>query len=112
MWFVFAASTPAHQTLFQTGWFVEGLLSQTLVVHLIRTRRLPFLQSRAGWPLLLMTLVIASIGLLLPFSPLAAHFKLQPLPLSYFPFLLALLLGYAAVVQAMKGWFARRYGWQ
>ncbi|MGK8706288.1 magnesium-translocating P-type ATPase [Metapseudomonas otitidis] len=112
MWFVFAASTPSHQTLFQTGWFVEGLLSQTLVVHLIRTRRLPFLQSRAGWPLLLMTLVIASIGLLLPFSPLAAHFKLQPLPLSYFPFLLALLLGYAAVVQAMKGWFARRYGWQ
>lgn len=112
MWFVFAANTPAQQTLFQSGWFVEGLLSQTLVVHLIRTRKLPFIQSRAGWPLLLMTLVIVGIGLALPMSPLAGAFKLQALPWSYFPFLVVILLGYAAVVQGMKGWFARRYGWQ
>ena len=112
MWFVFAANTPAQQTLFQSGWFVEGLLSQTLVVHLIRTRKLPFMQSRAGWPLLLMTVVIVGIGLALPMSPLAGYFKLQALPWSYFPFLVVILLGYAAVVQGMKGWFARRYGWQ
>ncbi|WP_152223226.1 magnesium-translocating P-type ATPase [Pseudomonas sp. SCB32] len=112
MWFVFAANSPEHQTLFQSGWFVEGLLSQTLVVHLIRTRRLPFVQSRAAWPLLAMTLVIVGIGLLLPMSPLAGYFKLQALPWTYFPFLLAILIGYVGVVQAMKGWFVRRYGWQ
>ncbi|WP_110972362.1 magnesium-translocating P-type ATPase [Pseudomonas huaxiensis] len=112
MWFVFAANTPEHQTLFQSGWFVEGLLSQTLVVHLIRTRKLPFVHSRAGWPLLVMTLVIVGVGLLLPMSPLASYFKLQALPWSYFPFLLVILLGYVSVVQAMKGWFTRRYGWQ
>ncbi|WP_175650244.1 magnesium-translocating P-type ATPase [Pseudomonas sp. Marseille-P9899] len=112
MWFVFAANTPEHQTLFQSGWFVEGLLSQTLVVHLIRTRKLPFMHSRAGWPLLVMTLVIVAVGLLLPMSPLASYFKLQALPWTYFPFLLVILLGYVSVVQAMKGWFTRRYGWQ
>ncbi|KWR85195.1 magnesium-translocating P-type ATPase [Pseudomonas sp. PI1] len=112
MWYVFAANTPEHQTLFQSGWFVEGLLSQTLVVHLIRTRKLPFVHSRAAWPLLAMTLAIVVVGLLLPMSSLAGYFKLQALPWSYFPFLLAILLGYASVVQAMKGWFARRYGWQ
>ncbi|MCU1720448.1 magnesium-translocating P-type ATPase [Pseudomonas sp. 5P_5.1_Bac1] len=112
MWFVLAANTPEHQTLFQSGWFVEGLLSQTLVVHLIRTRKLPFVHSRAGWPLLAMTLLIVAVGVLLPMSPLASYFKLQALPLSYFPFLLAILLGYVGVVQAMKGWFTRRYGWQ
>ena len=111
MWFVFAADTPDHQTLFQSGWFVEGLLSQTLVVHLIRTRKLPFVQSRAAWPLLAMTVAIVAIGLLLPMSPLAGYFKLQALPWTYFPFLLAILVGYVGVVQAMKGWFARRYGW-
>ena len=112
MWHVFGANTPAHETLFQTGWFVEGLLSQTLVVHLIRTRRLPFVQSRAAAPLLIMTGVIVAIGLLLPFSPLAGYFRLQPLPLGYFPCLVLLLAGYALVVQGMKGWFVRRYGWQ
>ncbi len=112
MWHVFGANTPAHETLFQTGWFVEGLLSQTLVVHLIRTRRLPFVQSRAAAPLLIMTGVIVAIGLLLPFSPLAGYFRLQPLPLGYFPCLVLLLAGYALVVQGMKGWFIRRYGWQ
>ncbi|KTS77646.1 magnesium ABC transporter ATPase [Pseudomonas oryzihabitans] len=112
LWQVFDANTVAHQTLFQTGWFVEGLLSQTLVVHLIRTRRLPFVQSCAATPLLVMTGLIVAIGLLLPFSPLAGYFRLQPLPLGYFGYLVALLVGYALVVQSMKGWFIRRYGWQ
>ena len=49
MWYVFSCNSPEHQTLFQTGWFVEGLLSQTLIVHMIRTRKIPFIQSRATW---------------------------------------------------------------
>ena len=85
MWYVFQANAPEHQTLFQSGWFVEGLLSQTLIVHMIRTRRIPFLQSRAAWPLMVMTLAVVCLGLFLPFSPLAGYFQLQALPWSYFP---------------------------
>ncbi len=87
MWFVFAANSPEHQTLFQSGWFVEGLLSQTLIVHLIRTRRIPFLQSRAAWPLLIMGAAIAAVGIWLPMGPVAHYFKLEALPLGYFPWL-------------------------
>ncbi|GLS02950.1 magnesium-translocating P-type ATPase [Chitiniphilus shinanonensis] len=112
MYFVFHASTPAHQTLFQSGWFIEGLLSQTLVVHLIRTRKLPFVQSRAAWPLLGMTLLIAAVGVFLPMGPLAHYFKLQPLPWTYFPWLAAILLGYVSLTQYAKSHYARRYGWQ
>jgi Mg2+-importing ATPase len=98
--------------LFQTGWFVEGLLSQTLIVHMIRTRKIPFFQSRASWPLLSMTLIIMLVGILLPMSPMAEYFKLQALPLTYFPWLLLILIAYAVLTQAMKGWYARRFGWQ
>ena len=112
MWFVFGANSPDHQTLFQSGWFIEGLLSQTLIVHMIRTKRIPFFQSRASWPLMGMTLVIMAIGIILPMSPLASYFKLQALPLSYFPWLLAILIAYAALIQLMKKWYTRRYGWQ
>jgi Mg2+-importing ATPase len=112
MWYVFGASSPDQQTLFQSGWFVEGLLSQTLIVHMIRTRRIPFLQSRAAWPLMGMTLLIMGIGIILPLSPLAGYFKLQALPLDYFPWLLAILIAYGALTQLMKTWYTRRYGWQ
>ena len=112
MWFVFAANSPEHQTLFQSGWFVEGLLSQTLVVHMIRTRKVPFFQSRASWPLLLMTALIVGAGVYLPMGRLADYFKLQALPLSYFPWMLAILLGYVCLIQLMKGLYDRRYGWQ
>ncbi|WP_343585304.1 magnesium-translocating P-type ATPase [Herbaspirillum sp.] len=112
MWYVFGANSPEHQTLFQSGWFIEGLLSQTLIVHMIRTKRIPFFQSRASWPLLGMTLIIMAIGIFIPMSPLAHYFKLEALPLSYFPWLLAILLAYAALIQLMKNWYAKRYGWQ
>jgi Mg2+-importing ATPase len=112
MWFVFQANTPQAQTLFQSGWFVVGLLTQTLIVHMIRTSRIPFIQSRAATPLLVMTLFIMAIGIFLPMGPLASYFKLQPLPPLYFVFLPLILLGYMALTQAMKGIYVRRYGWQ
>jgi Mg2+-importing ATPase len=112
MWFAFSANTVAHQTLFQSGWFVEGLLSQTLIVHLIRTRKIPFLQSRAAWPLLAMGGVIAAVGIWLPTGRFAHYLRLQALPLAYFPWLAAMLAGYATLTQTVKGWYARRYGWQ
>ena len=112
MWYIFGANSPDHQTLFQSGWFIEGLLSQTLIVHMIRTKRIPFLQSRASWPLMIMTLIIMCIGIALPMSPLAGYFKLEAMPLSYFPWLLAILIGYAVLIQMMKKWYTKRYGWQ
>ncbi|MEU1148129.1 magnesium-translocating P-type ATPase [Streptomyces sp. NPDC005863] len=112
LWHVFHADTPARQTLFQTGWFVEGLLSQTLVVHMIRTRKIPFIQSRASVPVLVMTGAVMVFGLWLPFSPLAAALSMEPLPMSYFPWLFGTLLAYCALTQAVKGWYIRRYhGW-
>ena len=112
MWFVFSANTPADQTLFQSGWFIEGLLTQTLIVHMIRTVKIPILQSRAAAPLTAMTGAIMACGIFLPMGPIAHYFKMQALPLSYFVFLAAILLGYIMLTQAMKGYYARRFGWQ
>lgn len=112
MWWVFKANVPEAQTLFQSGWFVEGLLSQTLIVHMIRTRRVPFIQSRAAWPLIMMTVMVILVGIALPFSPLASYLQLQALPLSYFPWLIAILAGYMTLTQMVKGFYSRRYGWQ
>ncbi|MEN9314310.1 MAG: hypothetical protein RIS35_703 [Pseudomonadota bacterium] len=111
MWFVFGADSPERQTLFQSGWFVEGLMTQTLVVHMIRTRRIPFLQSRPGGALLAATLAVSVVGVFLPMGPLAEAFKLQHLPWTYFPALLLILLGYAMLTQATKAWYSRRFGW-
>jgi Mg2+-importing ATPase len=112
MWFVFSANTPADQTLFQSGWFIEGLLTQTLIVHMIRTVKIPILQSRAAAPLTAMTGAIMACGIFLPMGPIAHYFKMQALPLSFFAFLAAILLGYIVLTQAMKGYYARRFGWQ
>ena len=112
MWYVFDANTPDHQTLFQSGWFVVGLLTQTLIVHMIRTPKIPFLQSRAAMPLLVMTGIIMTVGIFLPMGPLANYFKLQALPSLYFVFLPMILLAYMALTQAVKGFYIRRFGWQ
>jgi len=110
MWYVFAANTPEMQSLFQSGWFVEGLLSQTLVVHMLRTRKIPFIQSRAALPVLLTTACVMIAGVLLPFSSLGASVGLTPLPWSYFPWLVATLTGYCLVAQGMKTLYIKRFG--
>ncbi|WP_329152562.1 magnesium-translocating P-type ATPase [Streptomyces sp. NBC_01456] len=109
MWNVFGADNEAHQALFQSGWFIEGLLSQTLIVHMIRTRKIPFLQSRASWPVMVMTVLAMATGLFLPFSPLAAGLGMVALPMSYFPWLIAVLLAYCALTQWVKTWYIRRF---
>ena len=112
MWWVFNANTLAHQGLFQSGWFVVSLLTQTLVVHMVRTPKLPFVQSHAAAPLMAMTLTIMAIGLWLPLGPLASYFKLQALPLAFYGWLAAILLGYCTLTTVMKRFYIRRYGWQ
>jgi Mg2+-importing ATPase len=110
MWFVFAANSPEHQSLFQSGWFIEGLLSQTLIVHMIRTRRIPFLQSTAALPVLILTGTVMVIGISVPFSSLGASVGLQPLPMSYFGWLIATLLSYCLFVQIIKTIYIRKFG--
>jgi Mg2+-importing ATPase len=110
MWFVFAANAPEHAALFQSGWFVESLLTQTLIVHVIRTRRIPFLQSRASVPLLVTTALACVFGLVLPFTGLGGSLGLIPLPWSYFPWLIGILAAYCATTQIAKMLFIRR-GW-
>ncbi|MBH2846621.1 magnesium-translocating P-type ATPase [Serratia marcescens] len=110
MWYVFAANSVEAQALFQSGWFIEGLLSQTLVVHMLRTQKIPFIQSRATLPVLLTTALIMVIGIYIPFSPLGAMVGLEPLPMSYFPWLVATLLSYCLVAQGMKRFYIKRFG--
>ena len=95
MFFIFGANSVAHQSLFQTGWFVEGLLSQVLVVHMIRTTKIPFIQSRAATPVLAMSGIVMALGVALPYTPAGAALKMAPLPLAYFPYLVGILLVYS-----------------
>ncbi len=109
MWFVFKANSPAHQSLFQTGWFVESLLSQTLIVHMIRTRKIPFIQSWATAPVVALTSAIMAIGIFIPFSPFATAFKMEALPLAFFPLLIGILFTYCLLTQLVKTWFIKKF---
>lgn len=109
MWHVFNCTLPEHQSLFQSGWFIEGLLSQTLIVHMIRTRRIPFLQSRASRPVMLTTFSIMAIGIMIPFTPFGTSLGFVPLPWDYFPWLIGILLSYCLLTQTVKNWYIRRF---
>jgi Mg2+-importing ATPase len=111
LWFGFAANSVAQQGLFQSGWFLVGLVTQTVIVHMIRTSRIPFIESRSAPVLMLASLAIVSVGIFLPMGPLAGYFKLQPLPLTFFPVLLGIVLGYMVLTQMMKGFYIRHFGW-
>jgi Mg2+-importing ATPase len=96
--------------LFQTGWFVESLLTQTLIIHIIRTAKIPFVQSRASTPLILTTLAVCAVGVFLPFSPFARDLGFVALPPLYWPIIASFLLGYAVLAHLVKSWFFRRWG--
>ena len=110
LWFVFAANSPSQQSLFQTGWFVESLLTQTLIVYIIRTARIPFLQSNPEPIMAFITLVVMAIGIAIPFSPIGPGLGMVPLPAAYFAWLLLILGAYACLTQLVKTWFVRRFG--
>ncbi len=121
MWFFFHCSAYADPAvgeaqkealarLFQTGWFVESLLTQTLIVHIIRTRRVPFFQSRASLHLTLTTLIIMGIGAWLPYSPFAEGLGMVPLPPIYWAWIALFLLSYSILTHMIKTWFFNRYG--
>ena len=94
--------------LFSTGWFVESLMTQTLIVHVIRTNQIPFIQSRASWQLTMTTLAIMGIGAWLPFSPLAQYLGFVPLPWQFWPLLAATLVCYVGLTQLIKMWMLKK----
>ena len=108
MLYVFGARDPARASLFQTGWFVESLITQTLIVHVIRTNKIPFVQSRASWQLTMTTLSIMAIAAWLPYSPLAPALGFTALPPLYWPILLATLFCYVVLTQTVKMWLIRK----
>jgi Mg2+-importing ATPase len=108
MLFVFNAwSNPA---LFHTGWFVESIFTQTLIIHIIRTNKIPFLQSRASWALIATSLLIVGVVAWLTVSPLADALGLVALPPLYWLLLAAMLIVYLGLTQILKTWFYKKFG--
>lgn len=98
------------EKLFQTGWFVESLLTQTLIVHIIRTRRIPFIESRASLHMTVTTLLIMLIGAWLPYSPFAVYLGMVPLPALYWIWIMGFLIAYSVLTNFVKNWFFKRFG--
>jgi P-type Mg2+ transporter len=109
-----AATTPEmktyYESLFHTGWFVESILTQTLIVHIIRTNRIPFLQSIASPFLLLTTVIVMTAGAVLPYLPIGSYFGFVPLPPSFWIWIAGFLLCYSVLTHSVKVWFHRKYG--
>ena len=103
MLYVFNCWDPSHASLFQTGWFVESLMTQTLIIHIIRTNKIPFIQSLPSVPLILTSGIIMAVGMWLPHSGLASSLGFTGLPVLYWPILFVTLLCYVVLTQAIKG---------
>ena len=107
MIYVFHAWT--NEALFQTGWFVESLISQTLIVHILRTNKIPFFQSTASLPVILMTSTIMCLGIWLPFSPFAKALGLVALPIGYWSILVVMMIGYVFLTQSVKMFYIKKF---
>lgn len=110
LWFVLKANTADYSALFQTGWFVESLLSQTLIVHVIRTGKMPFLQSKPSAPLLMTTLGICILGVILPYTNLAQGIGMVGLPTTYWYGITLIIPAYLLTTQLLKTFLIRRAG--
>ncbi len=110
LWYVLGANTAAQQDLFHSGWFVLGLVSQVLIVHMIRTSRIPFIQSTASVPVLVATGLAVLAGLVIPFTAFGLAVGFVPLPAAYFLWLVPKLLLYCLAIQAIKVWHIRKFG--
>lgn len=110
MWIVFGcntASNPALVALFNAGWFTESLISQTLIIHLIRTPKIPFVQSRAAAPVVTLTTIIMAVGILIPFTGLGASVGFTALPAAYFGWLALIVLSYVVLAQIVKTFYIK-----
>ena len=106
--YFFGART--NPELFHTAWFIESIFSQTLVIHVIRTNKIPFIQSMASWQLTLSSSLILVVASWLSMSAYGAVFGFVPLPLNYWLALFGMMLAYIPLTQFAKSWYVRRYG--
>jgi Mg2+-importing ATPase len=100
----------ANSAMFHTGWFLESLCTQILVIHVIRTGKIPFLQSRPSTFLLSTTLLAVLTGIAIPLSPFAQHLGFVPMPLPYYGVLLLISVAYFSLIQAAKNLFIKKFG--
>jgi len=110
MWWYYGANSIDQQVFFQTGWFVEGIVTQTLIVHVIRTRKIPFVQAMAAWPLTMMTTIVVILSIGIIYMPFAQYIPYFSLPASYFGFLVATNVAYILLCQVSKALYYRAYG--
>jgi Mg2+-importing ATPase len=109
LFWVIEANPGGQRAVFQSGWFIEGLLSQTLIVYMLRTRKIPFIQSWPGGPLLISTISVMIVAAVLPFSAIGSAIGLVPVPPVYFFWLGGILLTYCLAVQVLKRWYLSRF---
>ncbi len=110
LWFVFHYTTQDKATYFQTGWFLFGTLSQTFIIHIIRTEKIPFIQDRASKALCISTAVIMLITVLIGFTGIADYLTMATMPLYYGIWLAALIAVYTVIVQILKPLYVKKYG--
>ncbi len=105
-----AAGQAKFVGLFQAGWFVESLWTQTMAIHMVRSPKLPFIQSRASWQVTILSVLGVAAGTIVPYTPLGTALDMKPLPLEYYPFLIATILLYMAILTVVKKLFIRKFG--
>lgn len=110
LWKLFSGYGAEYVGLFQTGWFIFGTLSQILIVHMIRTIKIPFIQSRASTPLLISSLLVGILAVVIAFTKIALSLDLATLPLSFMPWLALLLIAYSVCTQIFKMIYVKKYG--
>ncbi|MCI2049235.1 MAG: magnesium-translocating P-type ATPase [Lachnospiraceae bacterium] len=110
LWFVFRYTTQEKAVWFQTGWFLFGTVSQTFIIHIIRTEKIPFLQDKASRALCISTAIIIGVALLIGFTSLSQFFEMAVMPPAYLLWLLVLLAVYTLIVQILKPLYVKKYG--
>ncbi|KAK9238360.1 hypothetical protein V1525DRAFT_387609 [Lipomyces kononenkoae] len=112
LWFYFDFRTPFTDDVkyFQTCWFYVGLITQTLIVHMIRTEKIPFIQRNPSWQLALGTFSVIVVGIIIPFTPLGTNvLQMLPVPGMFYPFLIVAIVGYLVSTQVVKKLYMKRY---
>lgn len=109
LFYIFGANNVANQAIFQTGWFMESLFTQTLVVQVLRTEKIPFIQSRSSYQLMTTALVLLAVGIVLPLTGLGKSIGFHPLPHQFYYWMTMILFCYILLAQLTKRWYIRRY---
>ncbi len=109
LFFVFGANTLAQQSFFQTGWFLESLFTQTLIVQILRTEKIPFIQSRSSWQLLLSALILLTLGIAIPYTAIGHYIGFYPVPPAFYFWLTGIMIAYCVLTQFVKKWYVRKF---